>query len=105
MPESLVAFQPQILHLMRKVDVRLPRKENSNSHRARLVHQIIKIIKWIRTSRLPIKNSRLHLKAATSCHVDLCPREERRTWRLRRENDSRTLRRETNNLRTLRLSH
>ena len=30
---------------------------HSNSHGARLVHQIIKIIKWIRTSRLSRKNS------------------------------------------------
>ena len=41
----------------RKVDVRLPGKENSNSHGARPVHLIIPTIKWIRTSRLPIKNS------------------------------------------------
>jgi hypothetical protein len=30
---------------------------NWNSHGARLVHLIITMIKWIRTSRLPIKNS------------------------------------------------
>jgi len=41
----------------RKVDVRLLGKGNSNSHGARPVHQIITMIKWIRTSRLPIKNS------------------------------------------------
>ena len=45
------------LHLGRKVDVRLPGKGNSNSHGARPVHQIITTIKWIRTSRLSIKNS------------------------------------------------
>ena len=39
-----------------KVDVRLPGKGNSNSHGARPVHQIISMIKWIRTSRLSIKN-------------------------------------------------
>ena len=39
-----------------KVDVRLPRKGNSNSHGARPVHLIITMIKWIRTSRLSIKN-------------------------------------------------
>ena len=44
-------------HLLRKVDVRLPGKENSNSHGARPVHQIISMIKWIRTSRLSIHNS------------------------------------------------
>jgi len=32
-------------------------KGNSNSHRARPVHLIITTIKWIRTSRLSIKNS------------------------------------------------
>jgi len=41
----------------RKVDVRLPGKGNSNSHGARQVHLIITMIKWIRTSRLSIKNS------------------------------------------------
>ena len=44
-------------HLRRKVDVRLPGKGNSNSHGARPVHLIITMIKWIRTSRLSIKNS------------------------------------------------
>jgi len=43
--------------LDRKVDVRLPGKGNSNSHGARPVHLIITMIKWIRTSRLSIKNS------------------------------------------------
>jgi len=45
------------IHLVRKVDVRLPGKGNSNSDGARLVHLIITMIKWIRTSRLSIKNS------------------------------------------------
>jgi len=40
-----------------KVDVRLPGKGNSNSHGARPVHQIISMTKWIRTSKLSIKNS------------------------------------------------
>jgi len=40
-----------------QVDVRLPGKGNSNPHGARPVHQIISMIKWIRTSRLSIKNS------------------------------------------------
>jgi len=43
--------------LTRKVDIRLPGTGNSNSHGARPVHQIIAMIKWIRTSRLSIKNS------------------------------------------------
>ena len=38
----------------RTVDIRLPGKGNSNSHGARTVHQKHR---WIRTSRLPIKNS------------------------------------------------
>jgi hypothetical protein len=42
---------------IRKVDVRLTGKRNSNSHGARPVHLIITMIKWIRTSRLSIKNS------------------------------------------------
>ena len=41
----------------RKVDVRLPGKGNSNSHDARPVYLIIKMIKWIQTSRLSIKKS------------------------------------------------
>ena len=41
----------------RKVNLRLPGKGNSNSHGARPVHQIISMIKWIRTSSLSIKNS------------------------------------------------
>jgi len=41
----------------RQVDVRLPGKGNSNSHGARPVHLNITMIKWIRTSRLSIKNS------------------------------------------------
>jgi len=43
--------------LLRKVDVRLPGKGKSNSHGARPVHLIITTKKWIRTSRLSIKNS------------------------------------------------
>jgi len=39
------------------VYTRLPGKGNPNSHGARPVHQIISMIKWIRTSRLSIKNS------------------------------------------------
>jgi len=40
----------------RKADVRLPGKRNSDSHDARPVHLIITMIKWIRTSRLSIKD-------------------------------------------------
>ena len=35
----------------------LPGKENSSSHRARPVHQIISMLKRIRTNRVSIKNS------------------------------------------------
>ena len=41
----------------RKVDARLPGKENSNSYGARPVHLMITAIKWIRTSRLSMKKS------------------------------------------------
>jgi len=41
----------------RKVDVRLPGKGNSNSHGARPVHLIMRMIKSIRAGRLSKKNS------------------------------------------------
>ena len=41
----------------RKIDARIPGKGYSNSHGTRPVHLIITMIKWIRTSRLSIKNS------------------------------------------------
>ena len=47
----------EVSSLPRKVDIRLPGKGDSISHGARPVHQIISMIKWIRTSRLSIKNS------------------------------------------------
>ena len=56
----------------RKVDVRLPDKMNSNSHGARPVHQIISMMKWMRTSRLPIKNSLFW--------VGVQPEEGERVW-------------------------
>ena len=40
-----------------KVDIGPPGKGNSTSYVARPVHQIISMTKWIRTSRLSIKNS------------------------------------------------
>jgi len=43
-------------HLTRKVD-KATRKREFDSHGARLVHLIITMGKWIRTSRLSIKNS------------------------------------------------
>ena len=52
----LPIFHPYHQHA-RKVDVRLPGKGNSNSHGARPVRPIITMIKWIRTSRLPVKKN------------------------------------------------
>ena len=46
-----------ILYVSQKVDIRLPGKENSNSHGARPVHQIISMVEWIRTSRLSTEKS------------------------------------------------
>ena len=40
-----------------KIEIRLPGKVNSKSHGTRPVHLIISMIKWIRTSRLSIKES------------------------------------------------
>ena len=40
-----------------KVDMSLTGKENSNSHGARPVHQVISVIKWIQTRRISIENS------------------------------------------------
>ena len=37
--------------------VRLPGRGNANSQSARPVHPIVTMIKWIRTSRLSVKNS------------------------------------------------
>ena len=47
----------QVSSSIRKVDIRLPGKGNSNPHGAKPVHLIITLMKWIRTSRLSIKNS------------------------------------------------
>ena len=51
----------------RKVNIRLPGKGKSNSHGARPVHLIIMMIKWIRTSRVSIKNS-VSLHGFGGCH-------------------------------------
>ena len=45
------------LKATRQVDVRLPGKGNSNSHVTRPVHRAITMMRWFRTSRLPITNS------------------------------------------------
>ena len=46
--------------------MRLPGKGNLNSHGARPVHQIISIIKWIRISRLSMKNADKHVQLASA---------------------------------------
>ena len=56
-PEVRCAEQPRVVLIHRKVDVRLPGKDDSNSHGARLVDLLISMIKWIRTCRLSKKNS------------------------------------------------
>ena len=55
-PEPLVLparYDVLVNNKLRKVDIGLPGKGDSNSHGARPVQQIISMIKWIRTSRLP----------------------------------------------------
>ena len=79
----------QLAPVLRKVDVRLPGKGNSNSHGARPVHLIITMIKWIRTSRLSIKNS-LSIRRARSIfakHVSLAPRLRKRRKKTRGSHD------------------
>ena len=44
--------------MQEKVDIRLPGETNSNSHGARPVYLFLLMIKWTRTKRLSIKNSR-----------------------------------------------
>ena len=58
----------------RTVDVRLPGKGSSNFHGARPVHLIITMIKWTRTSRLPIKNS-LSWSGGGGANSGIPPRE------------------------------
>jgi len=50
--QVVLELLPQMLQPTRKVDVRLPGNRDSYSHGARLVHPIITMIKWIRTSSL-----------------------------------------------------
>ena len=47
----------------RNLDIRMPGKANSRFHGVRPVHQIISLIKLIRTSRLSLKNT-LYLEHA-----------------------------------------
>ena len=53
--------------LLEVADVGLPGKRNSDSHGARPVHLIITSLRWIRTSRLPIKNSLSVLGSPVPC--------------------------------------
>jgi len=55
--QTLCTSKPTRRTRNRKVDVRLPGKGNSNSRGTRPVHLNITMTKWIRTRRLPIKNS------------------------------------------------
>ena len=57
-PEQQDAADGNKRESTRKVDIRLPGKGNSKSDGARPVHLINSMIKWIRNSRLSIKNSR-----------------------------------------------
>jgi hypothetical protein len=57
----------QCLHTCRTVDVRLLGEGKLNSHSARLVHLIITMLEWIRTSRLSIRKS-------LSLHTCVCSR-------------------------------
>ena len=53
----IVTWKALVFNRFRKVDVRLPLKGNSNYHGARPVYSNpLEMIKWIRTSRLSIKN-------------------------------------------------
>ena len=56
----------------RKGDVRVPGKGNSNSYDTRPVHLIITMRKWIRTSRLSIKNSLSLLPSNHARSLKLC---------------------------------
>jgi len=64
-PDSGLGFQVKVLQIFQVVPSTLGSgrtlnvgpKGNANSHGARPVHLIITMVKWIRTSRLSIKNS------------------------------------------------
>jgi len=71
----------------RQVDVRLPGKGNSNPHGAKLVHLIITMIKWNRTSRLSIKNSLSVFKCPRTRGGQACvsPRQDHLLLRIHSE--------------------
>ena len=59
LPERSNGFMDEDGITLRKVDVRLSGKGNSNSHGARPVYLIITMIKWIWSNSLSAKNSLL----------------------------------------------
>ena len=70
----------RVLEGSRKVDVRLPGKESSNSHGARPVHLIITMIKWIqsgslhgrdRTREQGINRAHVHVPTDFACESHL----------------------------------
>ena len=61
----MTASAGAVLEDARKVDVRLPGKDNFNCHGARPVHLIITMMKWVGTGRLSIQNSFF-------MHVEMC---------------------------------
>ena len=67
-PEPLPsALPPSPLPLTRKIDIRLTGKGNSNSHGARPVYLIIRMIEWFRTSTLSIKNFSFRGRSRVTC--------------------------------------
>ena len=58
----------------KKVGLRLPKKRNSNSNGARPIHLITSTMKWIRTSRLSIKNSLVISARFTNAKFAACIR-------------------------------
>jgi len=80
----------QMRTLPRKVDIRLPGKGNSNSHRARPVLLIITMIKWIQTSRLSLMNSlsrHLSFRKSSCCFARARARERERARQTDRERE------------------
>jgi hypothetical protein len=70
----LIAMSMFPMYVTWKASVRLPGKGNLNPHGARPVHLIITMIKWIRTSRLSIKNSLSgHPSVQGGCQVSKYP--------------------------------
>ena len=64
----------------RKVDVKLHGKGKLKSHGARPVHLIISMIRWVRTSRLSIKNSLSGTRLEAGEETAFA-QEEKQEWR------------------------